>query len=88
MFCFATIYTFRLWVENTVSFFRELQRSENPYSKDLGMLPLERQQSKTLRAQKKETKQSEDVFTCSTETMLDENKAYGIKQKTKEMRMK
>lgn len=36
-------------MENTVSFFRELQISENPYSKDLG-----RQQSKTLRAQKKE----------------------------------
>lgn len=49
MFCFITIYTFTLWVENTVSFFRELQISENPYSKDLG-----RQQSKTLRAQKKE----------------------------------
>jgi len=63
------------------------QRSGNPSPKGLGIqTALERQQSKTLRAQKK--KWSKDLVSCSKEIMLDEKRVNRIGWNTKEMRMK
>lgn len=85
MLCFITTYTLKLYVENTESSSRGLQRSENPYPKDLGIeTALERQHSKTLRAQKKKLR----YIWLLHRNYARWKRVHRIRRNTKEMRMK
>lgn len=85
MLCFITKYTLRLYVENTESSSRGLQRSENPYPKDLGIeTALQRQQSKTLRAQKKKLR----CIWLLHRDYASWKRVHRIRRNTKEMTMK